>query len=44
MIEFDNVTKQYSRDAYALRDISLTIQDGELIFLAGPLVPENRLY
>jgi cell division transport system ATP-binding protein len=22
MIEFDNVTKQYSRDAYALRDIS----------------------
>lgn len=36
MIEFDNVTKQYSRDAYALRDISLTIQDGELIFLAGP--------
>ena len=36
MIEFDNVTKQYSRDAYALRDISLTIQDAEHIFLAGP--------
>lgn len=36
MIEFDNVTKQYSRDTYALRNISLTIQDGELIFLAGP--------
>jgi len=35
MIEFDNVSKQYSRDAYALRDISLTIPDGELIFLAG---------
>jgi cell division transport system ATP-binding protein len=36
MIEFDNVSKQYSRDAYALRDISLSIPDGELIFLAGP--------
>lgn len=36
MIEFDNVSKQYSRDAYALRDISLSIPDGELVFLAGP--------
>ncbi|MEB0139038.1 MULTISPECIES: cell division ATP-binding protein FtsE [unclassified Undibacterium] len=36
MIEFENVTKQYSRDAYALRDVSLTIPDGELVFLAGP--------
>ncbi|MBC3932221.1 MULTISPECIES: cell division ATP-binding protein FtsE [Undibacterium] len=35
MIEFDNVSKQYSRDAYALRDVSLSIPDGELIFLAG---------
>jgi len=36
MIEFDNVTKLYSGDACALRNISLTIPDGELIFLAGP--------
>ena len=36
MIEFDNVSKLYAGNACALRDISLTIQDGELIFLAGP--------
>jgi len=36
MIEFDNVTKQYSRDNFALRNVSLTIPDGELVFLAGP--------
>ena len=36
MIEFKNVSKEFSRDVYALRDISLTIADGELIFLAGP--------
>jgi cell division transport system ATP-binding protein len=36
MIEFKNVSKEFSRDVYALRDISLSIADGELIFLAGP--------
>ena len=36
MIEFKNVSKEFSRDVYALRDISLAIADGELIFLAGP--------
>ncbi|MDE2428060.1 MAG: ATP-binding cassette domain-containing protein [Burkholderiales bacterium] len=36
MIEFEHVSKQYSGDAFALRDISLSIADGELIFLAGP--------
>ncbi|MFZ6774127.1 cell division ATP-binding protein FtsE [Undibacterium sp. SXout7W] len=36
MIEFDHVSKQYSPEAFALRDISLSINDGELIFLAGP--------
>jgi cell division transport system ATP-binding protein len=36
MIEFQHVTKEYSQDVYALRDISLSIADGELIFLAGP--------
>ena len=36
MIEFNNVSKEFSRDVYALRDISLSIADGELIFLAGP--------
>ncbi|QGZ41273.1 cell division transport system ATP-binding protein [Pseudoduganella flava] len=36
MIEFANVTKQYTPDATALRGISLTINKGELVYLAGP--------
>lgn len=36
MIAFQHVSKEYSPGVYALRDISLSIEDGELIFLAGP--------
>ncbi|HEU4846126.1 MAG TPA: ATP-binding cassette domain-containing protein [Burkholderiaceae bacterium] len=36
MIEFQNVTKQYSPDATALSGVSLTVEKGELVFLAGP--------
>ncbi len=36
MIEFKLVSKQYSPDAIALRDVSLTIAKGELVYLAGP--------
>lgn len=36
MIEFQHVSKQYSSDGIALRDISLTIAKGELVYLAGP--------
>ena len=36
MIEFKYVTKQYSPEAIALREISLTINKGELVYLAGP--------
>jgi cell division transport system ATP-binding protein len=36
MIEFRNVSKQYSPDATALRDVTLTVEKGELVFLAGP--------
>lgn len=36
MIEFQHISKTYGHDAYALRDISLSIGDGELVFLAGP--------
>ena len=36
MIEFQQVSKQYSPDAMALSDISLTVAKGELVFLAGP--------
>lgn len=36
MIEFQAVSKQYSTDAYALRDVSLNIDKGELVYLAGP--------
>ena len=36
MIEFQSVSKKYSSDAFALRDVSLNIGKGELVFLAGP--------
>jgi cell division transport system ATP-binding protein len=36
MIEFEHVSKQYSANSFALNDVSLTIGDGELVFLAGP--------
>ena len=36
MIEFQSVSKQYSTDAYALRDLSINIAKGELVYLAGP--------
>jgi len=36
MIEFQHVSKQYSPDGVALRDISFSIAKGELVYLAGP--------
>ena len=36
MIEFQGVSKTYTRDAFALRDVSLNIDKGELVYLAGP--------
>jgi len=36
MIEFRNVSKQYSPDAVALRALSFNVDKGELVFLAGP--------
>ncbi|HZX29263.1 MAG TPA: ATP-binding cassette domain-containing protein [Telluria sp.] len=36
MIEFQSVSKQYSPDATALRNVTLTIAKGELVYLAGP--------
>ncbi len=36
MIEFHDVSKQYAADATALRAVTLTINKGELVYLAGP--------
>ena len=36
MIEFTNVSKQYAPGLFGLRDITLSISKGELLFLAGP--------
>lgn len=36
MIEFQNVSKQYSADTVALSGITLSVARGELVFLAGP--------
>ncbi len=36
MIEAANLSKQYSRGVYALRDLTISIDKGEFIFLTGP--------
>ena len=36
MIEFQRVSKQYATDVSALSEITLSIEKGELVFLAGP--------
>jgi cell division transport system ATP-binding protein len=36
MIEFKSVSKKYTPDAYALREVTLDIAKGELVYLAGP--------
>ena len=36
MIEFQNVSKTYAGEIAALRDVSFSVGDGELVFLAGP--------
>jgi cell division transport system ATP-binding protein len=36
MIEFQSVSKKYSADALALREVSFSIAKGELVYLAGP--------
>ena len=36
MIETYHLSKRYNRGVYALRDLSLTIDKGEFLFLTGP--------
>ena len=36
MIEIHRLSKQYSRGVFALRELSLTIDKGEFLFLTGP--------
>ena len=36
MVETHHLSKFYSRGLYALRDLSLTVQQGEFVFLTGP--------
>jgi cell division transport system ATP-binding protein len=36
VIEAHNVSKQYARGVYALRDLSLRVDKGDFVFLTGP--------
>ena len=36
MLKLDHVTKIYPNGTHALRDVSLTVQDGEFLFVVGP--------
>lgn len=36
MIRFDNVSKEYSHNITALKDVSFVVNKGELVFLTGP--------
>jgi len=36
MIESSRLSKVYRRGVYALRELSLTIDQGEFLFLTGP--------
>ena len=35
-LEFDNVTKRFGRDVLAVKNLSLTVHDGEFLVLLGP--------
>ena len=36
LIEIHHLSKAYSRGLFALRDLSMTVQKGEFVFLTGP--------
>lgn len=36
MIEFQNVSKRFAKDATALSDVTLSVAKGELVYLSGP--------
>ena len=35
-LEFDGVSKDYGSDVWAVRDLTLTVRDGEVVVLVGP--------
>lgn len=44
MIEFKGVSKTYDNGTKALRDINLTIQQGEFVFIVAPQAQVKVLF
>ena len=36
MIVLENISKEYKNGVHALRDVTLTIEDGEFVYIIGP--------
>lgn len=42
MIQMKNVMKQYDNGVIAIKDLSLTVDPGEFLYVIGPAVPASR--
>lgn len=36
IIHFDSVSKYFSEDAFAVKDVTFVVEPGELVFITGP--------
>ena len=44
ILEIKNIKKSFGEDLEVLQDISLAVEEGEVVSILGPPVPVNRRY